>query len=73
MIVLLRCPAWNSLAMLGDENSTIIFFLPLEKSDASLTPFLGLVPYALVDLRISGMTLFNKGSPLKKKETKGPD
>lgn len=60
--------------MLGDENSTMIFFLLSSDSPAagSFRPELGFVPYALVDRRISGMTLLINGWGLKKNWTNGP-
>lgn len=45
MMVLRKWPAWNSLAILGDENSTMILFRPAEGSFGSLSPAAGLEPY----------------------------
>ena len=65
MIVLRKCPAWNGLAILGEENSTIIVLRPLDGSEGSRRPIELSVPYWLLALSIDGTTSFVKGSDLK--------
>ena len=52
--------------MLGDENSTIIFFLPKLGSEGSRSPKLVLNPYEGPFLRIEGSTRRVRCSGLKK-------
>jgi hypothetical protein len=52
--------------MLGEENSTMMRFLPLEGSEGSLRPYLGLKPKDVLFLRMEGMTRFVSGAGLKK-------
>lgn len=72
MIVLRKCPAWKGFAILGDENSTISFFLPLDGSEGSTRPRFELKPYEGPFLSIAGMTSCVSGCVLKKKEIEMP-
>lgn len=65
IIVLRRCPAWNGLAILGEENSTIIFCLPLDLSDGSRNPTFGFDPNSDLCFSIEERTVLMRGKGLK--------
>jgi hypothetical protein len=50
--------------MFGEENSTMIFFLPLEGSEGSLSPRFVLKPNEGPFLRIEGTTMVLRGPGL---------
>jgi hypothetical protein len=50
--------------MFGDENSTMIFFLPLEGSVGSRRPRFVLKPKEGPFLRMEGMTMLSRGPGL---------
>jgi len=60
MIVVRKWPAWNSLAMLGEENSTMIFFGLLFGAKASEELAERFEPYLLPRSRIYGMANWGK-------------
>jgi len=66
MIVLRRWPAWKGFAILGEENSMSIRFLPLEGSSGSLRPRNWFCPKACFRVRIEGTRSSASLSTLKK-------
>ncbi len=70
--MLRRCPAWKGFAILGEENSMIIRFLPFAGSSWSFKPRNLLVPNVLFCVMIEGISISASLSTLKKNCRKVP-